>query len=142
MKVNAEIDTSSLDVHFKKLGSQFSKDIVKGLAATAQRGQNMILDRTAKGKGYKGRFPAYTPQYARFRAKKGRSTTPDLNFTGKMTGSMRSKVNAPELTSEIYFSRATEAKKAIHNNRKRPFFGFNAREKNYLTRWFYKYLKL
>lgn len=142
MNVNAEIDTSSLDAHFKRLGSQFSKDIAKGLAATAERGIGVILDRTAKGRGYKAPFPAYTPQYAKFRAKKGRSTSPDLNFSGKMTGSMRSKVNAPELTAEIYFSRAAEAKKAVANNRKRPFFGFNNIEKNRLTRWFYRYLKI
>lgn len=142
MRTSVEIDTSEVDRLFKKLGSQFSKDIAKGLQATSKRGIGMILDRTAKGKGYLYAFPSYTPKYALFRAEKGRSTKPDLNFSGKMLGSMKSKLIKPEMTAEIYFSRLAEAKKAAANNVKRPFFGFNNREKNYLRRWFYKYLNL
>lgn len=142
MNVTAEIDSSEVDRLFKKLDKQFSKNIAKGLKATSERGLGMILDRTEKGRGYKGRFPAYVPKYAAFRAKKGRSTNPDLNYSGKMLGSMKGTVNKPKLTAEIYFSRMAEAKKAMHNNVKRPFFGFNKREKNYLRRWFYKYLSL
>ena len=142
MKTGVSIDTSEVDALFKRLDRQFSKDIVKGLAATSQRGIGMILDRTAKGIGYKGRFPSYTSQYALFRSKTGRSARPDLNYTGKMLGSIKSKVIKPELTAEINFSRLAEAKKAAWNNQKRPFFGFNEREKNYLRRWFYKYLRI
>jgi hypothetical protein len=142
MNLSINIDTSEVDRHFARLGRQFSKDIAKGLSATAQRGTNIILDRTEKGRGYLAPFPAYTQEYAAFRSKKGRSTTPDLNFSGKMLGSMRSKVNKPEMTADIYFSRVAEAKKAAANNKKRPFFGFNDKEKNYLRKWFYKYLSL
>ena len=41
-------------------------------------------------KDYLGRgFKKYTQEYKQFRSKKGRSTTPNLSFSGKMLGSMR-----------------------------------------------------
>lgn len=42
-------------------------------------------------KDYLGRgFKRYTPEYSKFRTSKGRSNTPNLSFSGRMLGSMRS----------------------------------------------------
>lgn len=152
MNTSAVIDTKEVDRLFKKLGRQYSKDIVHALSATAQQGIVMILDRTQKGKGYQNRFKSYTPQYARSKAEgwprtKTRrafggdpSGTVNLMVSGNMLSSIRSKVDKPNLTAELGFTRATEAKKAYWNNQQRPFFGFNQREKNFLRKFFYKRL--
>ena len=147
MKISTVVESKSVDAMFKKLKSQFSKDIKKELLATTEKAITMIEDRTAKGKGYSGRFKPYSKEYAIFRSKKGRQTRfVDLNFKGTMLGAMKSKIDqqgsisAKSLIGEISFTRATEAKKAMFNNQKRPFFGFNKREKDYLRKFFYKRL--
>lgn len=142
MKTDVVIDTREVDRLFSRLGKQTSKAIAKALAAVSERGIQVILDRTAKGKGINVPFRSYTPAYKLFRQEKGRGIRPNLNFSGRMLGSMTSKVDRPNLTADIYFSRANEALKAMGNNQSRPFFGFNTREKNYLRRWFYKYLEI
>lgn len=138
MKSTAIIDSKEVDALFKRLGAQFSKDIVKALDQTAQVGISVITNRTAKGKGYEGRFKPYSVEYAQFRSKRGRqSRFVDLNFTGRMLSGIRRKLDKPNLTAEISFTNALSAKKAFHTNRTRPWFGFNQREKNYLRRFFY-----
>ena len=111
----------------------------RALLITAQQGVNVIQDRTAKGVGYKGAFASYTPEYAAFRSEKGRGTKPDLNFTGQMLGAMT--VSADSKKAEIFFSRATESKKAAMNDKKRPFFGFSDQEERQLGKIFFKALK-
>ena len=138
MNSTAVIDSKEVDALFKRLGAQFSKDIVKALDKTAQVGIGVILNRTAKGKGYETRFRGYSPEYAEFRSKRGRqSKFVDLNFTGQMLSGIRRKLDKTALTAEISFTNALAAKKAFHTNRTRPWFGFNQREKNYLRRFFY-----
>ena len=149
MKSTAVIDTRDVDRLFERIDKQFSKDIVKALDVTAQKGITMILDRTAKGKGYEFRFARYTPEYAKRKAEgwprsQNRpafggdpSGKVNLQVSGRMLSAMKRTLNKPKLTAEITFSRAEEAKKAYYNNQKRPFFGFNQREKQYLKRFFY-----
>jgi hypothetical protein len=139
MKLNLSIDVSAVE---KKL-QDVQKALVttKAFSKTAQQGINVILNRTEKGLGYERPFKAYHPAYAKYREDKGRRSAPvDLNFSGKMLSSIRSKA-APR-SAEIYFSRAAEAKKAIANNRIRPFFGFSEREKAKLVRFFWKQIKI
>lgn len=134
--VDATRVTALLDRDIKALPVQ----IDRALAITAQQGINIILNRTARGTGYKGGFAPYSPAYAKFRAKKGRKIAPvDLNFTGSMLSSMSSR-RLSQGVQEIYFTRATEAKKAFFNDMKRPFFGFNQKEKVSLRNFFRKAL--
>jgi len=138
VKVEMQVDTAEVDALFRRLDRQYSKDIVKALDVTAQKGIQMILERTEKGKGYTGRFLPYTADYAKFRAKKGRQTAfVDLNFSGRMTSSIKRLLDKPKLTATLEFSRANEAKKAAGLNVKRPFFGFNNREQQFLKKFFY-----
>lgn len=150
MKSSAVIDSEEVDRLFAKLDKQFSRDIVKVLSMTAQQGINVILERTEQGYGYQGKFKPYSPQYATSKAQgwPGTSTrrafsgdpsgVVNLNVSGNMLGSMRSKMDRINLTAEIAFSRAAESKKAFFNNQIRPFFGFNQKEKNDLRKFFYR----
>jgi hypothetical protein len=59
-------------------------------------------------------------------------------------GEMLSSIQQRSLGSnvvEIFFGRATEAKKAAFNNQKRKFFGFNQSEVGQLNKFFLKELK-
>lgn len=134
------IDVSELERTLKKAPSDIQKQIQKSLLKTAQFGTQVILDRTEAGIGYKGKFKDYSPAYAKFRTKKGRQLTPDLNFSGRMLGSIQQK-NESRNVAKIYFGRAEEAKKAAFNNQLRPFFGFNSIEKDRLRRFFNKDFK-
>ena len=123
-----------------KRGEELSASIKKALSITAQAGINIIEARISKGKGFKGgSFKKYTPLYAAFRNSRGRGTRPDLQFTGQMLSAMTSR--ASQSQAEIFFSRATESKKAAMNNKTRPFFGFSAKEQKQLGEVFFKALK-
>ena len=52
---------------------------------------------------------------------------------------MTTKANGKQ--AEIFFSRATESKKAAMNNKTRPFFGFSRKEQQRLSEVFFKALK-
>ena len=123
-----------------KRGEELSASIKKALSITAHAGINIIEARTSKGKCFKGgSFKKYTPLYAAFRNSRGRGTRPDLQFTGQMLSAMTSR--ASQSQAEIFFSRATESKKAAMNNKTRPFFGFSAKEQKQLGEVFFNALK-
>ena len=140
MQVNITSNVKSVERALKKKGKDIATSMKNALSITAQEGVNIIENRTADGKGYKdGAFKAYSEKYERFRRKKGRSANPDLNFSGKMLGSMTTKANRKE--AKIFFTRATEAKKAAINNKTRPFFGFSKREEKQLGKVFFRRIK-
>lgn len=134
-KVSVEVDSRSLELLLNRKANDIVSDIERSLLKTAQYGTQIILDRTERGIGYKGQFEKYSPGYAKYRAQKGRGQTPDLNFSGRMLSSIQQR-KAGRNVAEIYFGRATEAKKAAFNNQKRPFFGFNSSEKDKLQKFF------
>ena len=140
--MDIKINTNAKDVakRIGKKGKELSASVKKALSITAQVGINIIEARTSKGVGFKGgKFKKYTPLYAAFRVSRGRSTNPDLQFTGQMLGSMTSRASGRQ--ADIFFSRATESKKAAMNNIKRPFFGFSSREEKQLGEAFFRALK-
>ena len=140
--MDVKVNTNAKDIAKRvgKKGKELSASIKKALSITAQAGINIIEDRTSKGVGFKGgKFNGYTATYAAFRASRGRGTNPDLQFTGQMLSSMTSRANSKQ--AEIFFSRATESKKAAMNNKSRPFFGFSDREEKQLAQVFFKALK-
>jgi len=140
MKVKIADNIDDVRRRVGKKGEELSASIKKALSITAQAGINIIEARTSKGKGFKGGgFKKYTPLYAAFRNSRGRGTNPDLQFTGKMLGSMTSRADGNK--AEIFFSRATESKKAAMNNKTRPFFGFSGKEQKQLADVFFKALK-
>ena len=140
MEVRLQTNAKEVAKRVKKKGKELSDSVKRALSITAQSGVNIILDRTGKGDGYKGgSFKDYNPLYAAFRLSHGRSEKPDLNFTGQMLGSMTTRSSSSQ--AEIFFSRATESKKAAMNNKKRPFFGLTRREEKKLGKIFFRALK-
>tara|TARA_R110002153_G_scaffold54376_1_gene151566 strand:- start:167 stop:586 length:420 start_codon:yes stop_codon:yes gene_type:complete len=139
MKV--EINSNIVDIGRKidKKGKELRDSVKKALLITALQGINVIEDRTAKGRGLKGFFPKYSPQYAAFRISRGRKRNVDLQFTGNMLGSI-SAVSTSSY-AEIYFMRSREAEKAAMVGKKRPFFGFSRNERAELAQVFFKALK-
>lgn len=137
-----KIDTNVKDVarRIGKKGKELSDSVKYALSRTALKGKDIIQDRMTAGKAIKGgNFKKYDSVYSAFRSSKGRGTKPDLQFTGQMMSSM-SAVSTSRY-AEIYFTRATESKKAAMNDKKRPFFGFSRKEQKTLGKTFERYLK-
>ena len=132
MQVKIDTNAKAVAKRIGKKGKELSASDKRALSVTAQVGINIIEARTSKGVGFKGgKFKKYTPIYAAFRASRGRSSNPDLQFTGQMLSSMTSRASSRK--AEIFFTRATESKKAAMNNKTRPFFGFSSKEKKKLA---------
>ena len=126
----------------KRLDVKLKPKIEKALGQIASEGARGIESRGLKGRGYKGSFKAYLPEYAKFRKKKGRKIAPvDLNFTGQMWAALTSKT-VSDKSAEIYFTSKDANKKAYFNNKKRPFFGFNSKDKRKFRRFFEDAIKL
>jgi hypothetical protein len=141
MDVRLTSNAKQVSRRIGKKGKELSNSFKMALLKTGIYGLNIIEDRTAKGNEVGGTaFEGYTEKYAFFRASKGRTPVKvDLRFTGQMLSSM--SVRASSRSAEIYFLRATEAKKAAMNNKKRPFFGFSRLEEKRLGEVFFKALK-
>ena len=141
-KVELDISSNAKQVEkrLKQAGKDIDRQMKKALSITAQQGINIIEDRTEKGVGYKGgAFKGYSEKYAKFRKAKGRGRNVDLQFSGRMLGSMTSKADKKKAT--IFFTRAEEAKKAAMNDKTRPFFGFNRQEEKQLANIFFRNIK-
>jgi len=153
MKLEIKIDSSQVEKDLKKTQLEINRIIGKALLKTAQYGTQIILDRTEKGIGYEGKFAPYSPAYRKAKAQGwGRAGNSRRAFGGDKSGIVNLNVHGEMLSSiqqrslgsnmvEIFFGRATEAKKAAFNNQKRKFFGFNAGEQDKLSKFFYKELK-
>ena len=140
MKLTLDTNFKEVQKIINKRGKDLRKSTQKSLLRTALAGLNIIQSRTNKGQGYKGgKFKGYSSAYSAFRRNNGRGVVPDLQFTGQMFSAMTVKANSQE--AEIFFNRATEAKKAAMNDKKRPFFGFSRNEEKKLALVFERNLK-
>ncbi len=140
MEVSIKSNAKQIAARIGKKGKELSDSIKLALLRTGLAGVNIIEERTSKSKGFKGgAFKKYNSVYSAFRVSKGRSTKPDLRFTGQMMSAMTVKSNNKE--AEIFFTRAQEAKKAAMNNKSRPFFGFDRSEEKQLGKVFFRALK-
>ena len=140
MRITLDANFNQSVILLKRRVQRLRSSVKKALLITALKGINIIEDRTSKGRSYKGTFfKKYNASYAAYRLQKGRSTKPDLQFTGQMISSM-SAISTSRY-AEIYFTRATESKKAAMNDKKRPFFGFSRKEQKTLGKTFERYLK-
>tara|TARA_R100000951_G_scaffold114049_1_gene117433 strand:- start:54 stop:476 length:423 start_codon:yes stop_codon:yes gene_type:complete len=140
MQVQVNTDPRDLSTIPENMQEEVRDKIQSALYRVAQIGINIILDRTESGRGFEGgQFKPYREKYAAFRAEQGRGTTPNLNFTGQMLGSITSKANSKQ--AEIFFRGATASAKASKNNNSRPFFGFNRAEKRKLAKKFEEFMQ-
>ena len=140
MQFSIKTNAKKIEKALKQKGKDVGKSMKRALSITAQEGINIIEARTEDGVGYKGgAFKGYSAKYAKFRRDKGRGKNVDLQFSGRMLGSMTSK--ADKRTAKIFFTRAEEAKKAAMNDKARPFFGFNRQEEKQLANVFFRNIK-
>ena len=140
MQFSIKTNAKKIEKALKQKGKDVGKSMKRALSITAQEGINIIEARTEDGVGYKGgAFKGYSAKYAKFRRDKGRGKNVDLQFSGRMLGSMTSKADSKKAT--IFFTRAEEAKKAAMNDKTRPFFGFNRKEEKQLAKTFFRNIK-
>lgn len=94
-----------------------------------------IRTRTLRGVDAKGKtFKRYNPDYARQRRRKGRTTTPNLSFTGRMLNALISKITGKNKV-RIQFSRSEEGEKAFYQEQKgREIMGLTNEEENKITK--------
>jgi hypothetical protein len=94
-----------------------------------------MVDRVDGGVGLKGRFKAYHPKYAEYRAEKGRSVSPvNLQFNGEMLKDLTSKSSPSKAV--ISFISERERLKGIGTNKQRPWFGVtDSEEKKIVSRF-------
>ena len=79
-----------------------------------------------KGLDVKGQgFRAYSPSYSKYRAETGRSTTPNLSYSGRMLGAMAKGVRASKDKAVITLSGAEGGKAYTNEARGREFFSLS-----------------
>lgn len=120
--------------HYK---SKIKRAIPKALNRSGEKAKELILDRTSRGVGLTGAFKKYNPAYRDYRKDKGRGIKPDLNFSGRML----SNIDVEQVSTTkvlVNFKRKEEEKKAMHNNKTRPFFGVRPQEEKFVRNAFLK----
>lgn len=94
-----------------------------------------IVQRTQSGKDVNGSgFKAYSKEYAKTKSKSGRSSKPDLTFSGRMLTSITSKVEETStgIVGRIFFP-SSQSVKARANQAIRRFFGLSKKQIDKLT---------
>ena len=132
--LNLDITPKDLTQITDKQKRAVQSALPKAVLRVAGLGQQIIKQRTAKGKGITGTFPRYSRKYVDFRREKLRKTNTtlvNLNATGQMLRSMQVKQEGRR-RAVIFFDNQQATKKANFNQRTRPFMGFNSKEKTRL----------
>ena len=131
------IDTRKAKAQLERLSNNIKRAIPKALNRSGEKTKELILNRTARGEGLNGAFKRYNKSYRDFRSAKGRSTKPDLNFSGRMLSSMDVERRSTNKVI-VGFKRKEEEKKAKFNQKTRPFFGVKTSEMGQIENAFKK----
>jgi len=124
------IEVSAVKGALDKIKRKIPSASAKGIARAGIFIENAIKDRTRQGKSVNGGgFKRYSKGYAKKRAKRGASLTPNLFFTGEMLGNMTFK-KLSSTKGQVFFPRRTENIKAFFNDQSRPFFSVNKQEED------------
>lgn len=115
-----------MDAKFQRLIRTMPVEADRALTKAAINLTNSIKRRVAGGRGLGGSiFAPYDPKYAKLRTKRGRTTSPvDLNFSGKMLGSMNGSL-ARRGVAKVAFSSVAQSRKAYFTDQRRPWFGMD-----------------
>lgn len=120
--------------------TRMDRAIPRALNSSGNKVRELILDRTSRGVGLRGRFRPYSRKYAEYRSDNGRGQTPDLNFSGRMLSNI--DVERKSATSVmVNFRRREEENKAANVQKKRPFFGIKPEEKQLIGNAFARQLR-
>lgn len=94
-----------------------------------------IRKRTEKGSDVDGKsFKAYSPNYKAYRRKTGRSTKPNLVFTGRMLGAMARGITVIKNGTRITLSGRQGSKAWYNEKRGRVFFDVSQKEADVIIR--------
>jgi len=128
--VNLEINVTAVKGALDKIKRKIPSASAKGIAVASTFIQNAIKDRTRQGKSVNGGgFKRYSKSYAKVRAKRGASLTPNLFFTGQMLGNMSFK-KLSSTKGQVFFPNRTQNIKTFFNDQSRPFFSVNRQEED------------
>ena len=128
--VNLEVNVTAVKGALDKIKRKVPSASAKGIAVASTFIQNAIKDRTRQGKSVNGGgFKRYSKSYAKVRAKRGASLTPNLFFTGQMLGNMSFK-KLSSTKGQVFFPNRTQNIKAFFNDQSRPFFSVNRQEED------------
>ena len=147
MKVT--FDSKRVDKLIKRAIVQSPEIVSKALDRATASASNELVERTQRGQGVDGALKPYSPQYAAYRVSKGRqASSVDLNFTGRMLGSIvpfKAKVSRGSRSNKVWSSiapaRAAEKKKAFYTDKERHWFGISTMEQRVLRADFRKHFK-
>jgi hypothetical protein len=116
-KITIEIDTPTDPTFWRGVGLETAKGIRK-------RTETQKVDADEQV------FKPYSQVYKEYRRKKGRTTTPNLSFSGRMLGAIAAGVRATRHGVSIIMS-GEEGAKAYENERRgREFFAISDRQVN------------
>jgi len=134
---NVTINYRKFKSDINRFKSNIKRAIPKALNRSGEKTKEIILDRTSRGVGLNGAFKKYNPSYKDYRKKQGRSIKPDLNFSGRML----SNLDVEKVTTNkvlVTFKRKEEKKKAMQNQKTRPFMGVRPQEEKFIVNAFLK----
>jgi hypothetical protein len=128
--VNLQVNVTAVKGALDKIKRKIPSASAKGIARASVFIQNAIKDRTRQGKSVNGGgFKRYSKSYAKVRAKRSASLTPNLFFTGQMLGNMSFK-KLSSTKGQVFFPNRTQNIKAFFNDQSRPFFSVNRVEED------------
>jgi len=128
--LNLQVNVTSVKGALDQIKRKIPSASRKAMALTATFIQNVIKDRTRQGRSVKGgAFKRYSRGYAKVRAKRGATLTPNLFFTGQMLGNMSFK-KLSQTKGQIFFPNRQANIKAFFNDQSRPFFDVNNNEED------------
>ena len=132
-RTNSKLLSKRINRFFKEIPDIATQGVKKSAFLLKQ----IILQRTAKGRGLRGAFFGYSQSYKEYLNKIGAPSVVDLRLTGDMLGSIQTKLINKRKAS-IYFGRKTEEEKAVRITRDqdRPFFGYTDKEGKFITKQF------
>lgn len=117
---------------WKERGARILGQIESAIKPLMEDAMLSLKQRTLAGRSVDGSaFKPYSPEYAKFREKKGRQAgNVDLFFTGKMQSAMTVEVKneGAAVSGIIKFTDSTEARKAKALDEERKFFSLNDAE--------------
>lgn len=118
----------------KKLKSIANFDFKKSLALIGTESIMIISDRVEKGVSPNGSdFKKYSIAYSDLKEKSGRSTKPNLQFTGEMLNSMQYDVRDNSVVIDFPNRKHNKSNRTIEdiaekNERDRPFFSITQKD--------------
>ena len=145
LNVTLRSNAKSVQKQINRFFNKFPTITRKGLAQAGFNLVAIIRQLTNKGKDIRRiPFELYSDAYEKRLQREGKKTAVDLFYTGKMLGSLTTKVHTNRRAS-VFFNRTAEMKKALFNQvtrePKREFFGFDKRTEKIIQRNFVKFVE-